>query len=151
MIARLWHGKTLKSVSDEFQDYIYATGIPGLKSTKGNLGVLLLRRSENEIKHFLLFSFWDSFESILNFAGSDIDKARYYPEEEKWYNDEDKKIAAGFELIDIMHFMMEAFILLGYDWEDIKKLYLVKNIENFHRQDEGYDDNYKEYEDGERL
>ena len=84
MIARLWHGKTLKSVSDEFQDYIYATGIPGLKSTKGNLGVLLLRRSENEIEHFLLFSFWDSYESISNFAGSDIDKARYYPEEEKY-------------------------------------------------------------------
>ena len=74
-----------------------------------------------------------------------------YPEEEKWYNNEDKKLAAGFELIDIMHFMMEAFVLLGYDWEDIKKLYLVKNIENFHRQDQGYDDHYMEYEDDERL
>jgi len=67
-----------------------------------------------------------------------------YKPEDMWYNNENVKLAAGFELIDILHFMMESFILLGFDWEDIKKLYLVKNIENFHRQDVGYDNSYKE-------
>lgn len=67
-----------------------------------------------------------------------------YKEQEMWYNDEDKKAYLGFEAIDILHFLMETFILLGYDAEDILKLYMVKNVENFKRQDVGYDDNYKE-------
>lgn len=69
---------------------------------------------------------------------------KMYKKEDLWYNNEEVKLAAGFELIDILHFLMESFILLGYDWEDIKKLYLVKNIENFNRQEEGYDNSYKE-------
>lgn len=84
MIARIWHGMTSEVLADEFQAYIYATGIPGLKSTPGNLGVMLLRRAENGREHLLLTSFWESFEAISKFAGPDIEKAKYYPDEEKY-------------------------------------------------------------------
>jgi len=67
-----------------------------------------------------------------------------YKEEDKWYNNEDTKTAAGFELIDIMTFLMESFILLGYDVEDMKALYLTKWLENNHRISVGYDKNYQE-------
>ena len=84
MIARMWHGMAPEAVADEYQDYIYKTGIPGLKSTPGNLGVMILRRTENGRVHFLLTSFWESSEAILRFAGPDIEKARYYPDDEKY-------------------------------------------------------------------
>mgnify|MGYP003966011757 CR=1 FL=1 len=70
-----------------------------------------------------------------------------YKEEDKWYNNEDTKTAAGFELIDILTFLMESFILLGYDAEDIKALYLTKWLENNHRQDVGYNKDYEEHGD----
>lgn len=84
MIARVWHGATTEAVADEFQDYIFATGLSGLKSTPGNAGVMLLRRAEKGKEHFLLVSFWESFAAISRFAGLEVKKARYYPEDEKY-------------------------------------------------------------------
>lgn len=43
-----------------------------------------------------------------------------------------------FEMIDILHFMLNMFQALGMDAEEIFKLYYLKNAENFARQDRGY-------------
>ena len=84
MIARMWHGMTQESKAEEFFDFMNNTGIPALKTSPGNLGVMVFRRAENQKVHFLLTSLWDSFESITQFAGPDIKVARYYPDEEKY-------------------------------------------------------------------
>jgi hypothetical protein len=34
--------------------------------------------------HFLFFSLWDSWEAIRAFAGEDVDRARYYPEDAEY-------------------------------------------------------------------
>jgi heme-degrading monooxygenase HmoA len=104
MIARVWHGVTLETLADEFQEYILATGFPELKSTPGNLGVVLLRRAENGKAHFLLTSFWESFEAISKFAGPEIERARYYPGDEKYLIELEPmvthyKVVAGRETI----------------------------------------------------
>ena len=57
------------------------TGIPGLKATAGNLGVYVLRRIEGSQAHFLMISLWQSRKDIRAFAGDDIERARYYPED----------------------------------------------------------------------
>jgi heme-degrading monooxygenase HmoA len=44
----------------------------------------VLRKIEGDQAHFLLVSLWDSRDSITKFAGSDITKARYYPDDEKF-------------------------------------------------------------------
>lgn len=82
MIARIWHGTTKPTDSDEYLEYLNKTGIPDYRRTKGNLRAFVLRRTENETTHFLTLSFWDSIESIKNFAGEDYEKARYYPQDE---------------------------------------------------------------------
>lgn len=79
MIARVWKGKTLENKSDEYLKYLEETGLKDYCSIPGNLGVQVLIRSENEITEFTLVSFWDSYESIIRFAGNDYNKARYYP------------------------------------------------------------------------
>jgi len=92
MIARMWHGMVPEALADEYQNYINETGLPGLKSTPGNLGVVILRRSESGRVHFLLVSFWESFEAIARFAGPDIEKARYYPDDAKYLMELEPKV-----------------------------------------------------------
>jgi heme-degrading monooxygenase HmoA len=81
MIARTWHGKVPAGRADEYYDYLLRTGVPGYRGTPGNRGVYVFRRIEGDVAHFLLTSLWDSLGSIRAFAGDDIERARYYPED----------------------------------------------------------------------
>jgi heme-degrading monooxygenase HmoA len=47
----------------------------------GNLAVYLLRRIEGDVAHFLTLTHWQSLQAIEAFAGSDIARAKYYPED----------------------------------------------------------------------
>jgi heme-degrading monooxygenase HmoA len=84
MIARIWHGVTQAADADDYLNYINQTGIPDYRATPGNCGAFVLRRMEGDQAHFLTLSLWDSIESIKQFAGTDYDRARYYPEDEKY-------------------------------------------------------------------
>ena len=84
MIARIWHGETAAEKAGEYLDYLNRTGIPGYRGTPGNRGAFVLRRIEGDRAHFLTISLWDSLESIKKFAGEDYERARYYPEDEKF-------------------------------------------------------------------
>ena len=37
-----------------------------------------------DVAHFITLSFWESREAIAAFAGTDIEVAKYYPEDEKY-------------------------------------------------------------------
>src|SRR3712207_6728943 len=87
MIVRIWHGATTAAKSDRYLDYLNETGVPDYRATEGNLGVYVLRRIEDERAHFLTLSLWESMEAIRGFAGSDPEKARYYPEDEEFLLD----------------------------------------------------------------
>jgi heme-degrading monooxygenase HmoA len=84
MTARIWHGITTTSMSDEYASYLNTTGVPDYRATQGNQGVYVLRRLEGEEAHFLVISLWESSEAIKKFAGEEIEKARYYPEDEEF-------------------------------------------------------------------
>lgn len=84
MIARTWHGAVPADEADAYHEYLLQTGIPDYKKTPGNQGVYVLRRTEGGVTHFLLLTLWDSFESIRAFAGDDVERARYYPEDETY-------------------------------------------------------------------
>ncbi len=87
MIARTWHGVVPNEQGDTYYDYLIKTGINDFKQVKGNLGVEVLRRDEKQETHFLHISFWDSNESIKEFAGDDYTIACYYPEDKKFLKD----------------------------------------------------------------
>ena len=87
MIVRIWHGVTDAAKSEEYIDYLGATGVPDYRSTGGNLGVYVLRRIEGARAHFLTVSFWESLEAIEAFAGSDPERARYYALDEEYLLD----------------------------------------------------------------
>ena len=81
MIARLWHGAVSADKAESYAQDLQATGIPDLQSTSGNKGVYVLRNIEDNVAHFLLISLWESLNSIRAFAGDEIERARYYPED----------------------------------------------------------------------
>ncbi len=84
MIARTWHGITEATKADEYLEYLNQTGIPEYRMTKGNLGVYVFRRIEGNKAHFLLLTLWESEDAIKRFAGSNMEKAKYYPEDEQY-------------------------------------------------------------------
>jgi heme-degrading monooxygenase HmoA len=84
MIARIWHGKTKASDAVAYLEYLFKSGIPAYRATRGNKGAWVLRRMESDVAHFMTLSFWESREAIAAFAGADIEVAKYYPEDEKY-------------------------------------------------------------------
>jgi len=81
VIARIWRGITPESKSDQYLDYLVATGLKDYVVTPGNQGVLVLRNTSEGRAEFLLISLWESWDAIRRFAGDDIEAAVYYPED----------------------------------------------------------------------
>lgn len=79
MIARVWHGVVPKEKAEAYAQYLSGFGVRDYQAVPGNCGVQLLRRTEGSQVHFLLLSFWTSREAIEAYAGSDIERAHYYP------------------------------------------------------------------------
>lgn len=78
MIARTWHGVTPVAKADDYLDLMRTVAIPDYQAIPGNRGVYVMRRIEGEAAHFLLLTLWDSADAIRQFAGDDMDKAKYY-------------------------------------------------------------------------
>ena len=81
MIARLWHGRVLPSKADAYEAFLAGRAIPDYRSIAGNRGVRILRRDAEDAVHFVTLSFWESEDAIRAFAGDDLLKAKYYPED----------------------------------------------------------------------
>jgi heme-degrading monooxygenase HmoA len=82
MIARLWRGVTSADREEEYLAYLQRTGAADCRATAGNLGVQVLHRPlPNGRTEFLFISYWDSLDSIRAFAGPDVERAHYYPED----------------------------------------------------------------------
>ena len=73
--------KVKPGMFDAYMRYLEKTGIPGSRGTPGNRGVYVLRRGDGANVHFLFVSLWESWDAIRAFAGGDVERARYYPED----------------------------------------------------------------------
>jgi len=84
MIARVWRGATRLEDAVEYVRYIEGTGIAEYRATPGNRGAWIMWRPARELAEIMTLSFWDSREAVAGFAGPDIDKAVYYPEDDRY-------------------------------------------------------------------
>lgn len=92
MIARIWHGRTKREDYEDYTDLMKSKAIPDYKGTEGFIDLTFLRRIDNDIAHFTLITFWKNLEMIKNFAGEDFEKAKYYPEDEKYLLEFEEKV-----------------------------------------------------------
>lgn len=84
MIARTWRGRVPAEKGNAYYAYIERTGLADYRSTPGNRGILVMRRTEGGITHFTLTSFWDSLDAVRRFAGDDYTRAHYYPDDDNF-------------------------------------------------------------------
>src|SRR4051812_37072902 len=92
MIARHWRGWTRAEGIDRYVDYVNETGGQGLSSTPGNRGVQVLTRIEGDRAEIVVISLWDSLDSVRAFAGDDVERAVFYPQDETFLVERDLSV-----------------------------------------------------------
>ncbi len=92
MIARTWRGATSAEDAGRYLEYLQQTGLAEYRKIEGNRGVLALRRVAKGKAEFLLLSRWDSESAVRQFAGPDIDRAVFYPEDDRFLIDRDDHV-----------------------------------------------------------
>ena len=84
MVVRTWRGATRAADADAYVAYMEETGLRALAATAGNEGVQMWRRVEADRAEFVVVSWWESREAIVAFAGDDIERAVFYPEDDRF-------------------------------------------------------------------
>jgi heme-degrading monooxygenase HmoA len=80
MIARTWRGTATTAKADDYYRHFTTEVAPHLKDIAGHQGAYLLRREADGQVEFLAVTFWDSIETIKEFAGANPNVAIVEPE-----------------------------------------------------------------------
>lgn len=92
-VVRMWRGVIRTADRDEYVDYVERTGIEQYRSTPGNRDAWTLTRDLGDgLTEIVTVSRWDSLDSIRGFAGDDIDKAVYYPDDDRFLVERDDTV-----------------------------------------------------------
>jgi heme-degrading monooxygenase HmoA len=84
-IMREWRAEVRRALKDEYVAYVKSTGIAGYKQIPGNLGAIVATRDiDAERAEIVTLSWWQDEASIKAFAGSNISRARYYPQDDRY-------------------------------------------------------------------
>jgi heme-degrading monooxygenase HmoA len=84
LIARIWRGSTRKTDASAYVDYLRETGLREYRATPGNHGAWVLWRPVGDRAEFITLSFWESRDAIRGFAGDEIERAVFYPEDDRF-------------------------------------------------------------------
>lgn len=84
MIARMWRGVIRAQDVPAYVAYVEETGVREYRETPGNRGAWTLTRVEGDRAEIIAFSLWESRQAIEGFAGPDIERAVYYPEDDRY-------------------------------------------------------------------
>jgi heme-degrading monooxygenase HmoA len=89
MIARTWTGWTRREDADEYVAYLADTGLRESRALPGNRGAWILRRDDGERTEFRTLILWDELAAIRAFAGDDLERAVFFPEDERFLVERD--------------------------------------------------------------
>jgi heme-degrading monooxygenase HmoA len=85
MILRRWSALIRTADEDAYRAYFEMTGAADYGSTPGNLGYqLLFRALGDDVSEITTLSWWRAMDDITAFAGEPVDRARYYPEDDRF-------------------------------------------------------------------
>ncbi|MEV4639645.1 hypothetical protein AB0J80_20040 [Actinoplanes sp. NPDC049548] len=93
MIVRMWRGWVASERAGEYVDYVTRTGLAGYRQTPGNLGVEMWTRDLGDGRaEVTTLSWWESLDHIRGFAGDDIGRAVFYPEDDGYLIDRETTV-----------------------------------------------------------
>jgi heme-degrading monooxygenase HmoA len=87
-VVRMWRGWIETVNRAEYVAYVERTGLAGYHETPGNRGAFIMARDHEDGRSTIVtVSYWESFDAIRAFAGDEIDRARFYPEDDRFLVD----------------------------------------------------------------
>ena len=92
MIVRIWHGRVPLAKAKDYREFQIEKAIPDYRSVEGNISAEILEREEGDVTHFLTITHWKNYEVIKRFAGEDIERAKYYPEDKNFLLEFEEKV-----------------------------------------------------------
>ena len=84
MIARIWKGITAIEDAEAYTEFMHNRAVPDYQSTPGFVNLVFLKRTDEDHAYFELITFWENMEVIRNFAGKNVEQAKYYPEDQNY-------------------------------------------------------------------
>ncbi|WP_436523215.1 hypothetical protein [Actinoplanes sp. HUAS TT8] len=85
MITRMWRGWVRTDQVEAYVAYIDRTGLSAYRGTPGNLGAQMWTRDLGDGRsEVTTVSWWASLDVIRGFAGEDIERAVFYPEDDAY-------------------------------------------------------------------
>ena len=89
-IVRMWRGVVSTGNRDDYLDYIEHTGMREYRRTPGNQDAWMLSRDLGDGRtEIVTLSRWESLTAIVGFAGDDIARAVFYPEDDAYLIERD--------------------------------------------------------------
>jgi heme-degrading monooxygenase HmoA len=89
VIARVWRGAVRAQDAEAYARYIEETGLAEARALPGNRGAYVLHRVEGELAEVKTVILWDSLDDVRAFAGDDVDRAVFFPEDDRWLVERD--------------------------------------------------------------
>ena len=100
MIARMWRGWVRTEDRAAYLDYVEATGMAEYRRTPGNRGAHMLARDLDDGRtEIVTLSFWDSLDVVTGFAGDDVSRAVFYPEDDRYLVEREVTVT-HFEVVE---------------------------------------------------
>ena len=93
MIARVWRGATRVADAAAYTEYLDRTGHVEYRRVAGHRRTITLRRVHAGRAEFVVMSFWDSLDAIRAFAGADVERAVFYPEDDRYLVEREVRVA----------------------------------------------------------
>jgi heme-degrading monooxygenase HmoA len=93
VIARIWRGWTSREDAEAYARYLEEIAAPDSLGTLGNRGFSVLHRPDGDREEFLTISLWDSLESVRAFAGDDVERAVFYPEDDRYLVEREQTVS----------------------------------------------------------
>jgi heme-degrading monooxygenase HmoA len=89
----MWRGWVRTTDREAYVDYIEGTGMTEYRATPGNQGAWMVARDLDDGRtEIVTLSFWTSRDAIRGFAGDDIERAVFYPEDERFLVDRETTV-----------------------------------------------------------
>jgi heme-degrading monooxygenase HmoA len=93
LIARRWRGWVRTEQAAAYVEYVTRTGLSGYQQTAGNQGAQTWTRDLGDGRtEITTVSWWSSRADIESFAGSDIDVAVFYPDDDNYLVDRETTV-----------------------------------------------------------
>ena len=89
MIARVWRGATRAEDADAYAAYVEESGTGPARALPGARGSLVLRRLVGDRAEFETVILFDSLDDVRAFAGDDLERAVFFPEDDRYLVDRD--------------------------------------------------------------